>query len=544
MSPAGRAQQPSSTLPGTLLLVGAVLLVLWPCLCGSYLTDDVRLIEQNPVLRGGDLVALVTQPMFGVAQGYWRPLTMLALWLGDHLGGAFGVHVLSLLLHLANVLAVRSLAARALPATPALWVALLFALHPVQVESVGWCAAINDLLWPACALQAMRAAVRWRDAGARALPWAAAAWVFAAITAKETGLAALALTAAALRWLPGPAPQPRVPWWRTALLLGAVALVWLSLRAWVRGELPGQVLLGSGIVPVRGIDDLLRLPQLLVAQLGLLLWPLPALPTRSLPPLATPSAVALAIAVGIGIAALWPLRRHLSPTSWLALALLLLPIAPTLLYQRVIGVYPIADRYAYLGTAGLGLLLAQLPRLFTVRWLPWLLPTLAAPAAFQATWTWYDADHFTAYTVVHAPDDPMVLVMAADRHLGRAYDGDGWARLEAQRLYERALAALGADVEGMQPRLSLAAARLGLAWCQLLRAEKGGEAAVVAAFRAAVDTAPENVRAWTGLGIALGEARQFDAARQAFATALQLDPGNAQAQSALARLRQLAPGAK
>jgi hypothetical protein len=524
-----------------LWLAAVAWLSLWPCLLGGYLADDVRLVERNPAVQTGDLRELLMAPMFGVEQGYWRPLTMLTLYGGSRLGGPFGAHLLSLLLHVANACAVHALARRLLPPLPALWVAVLFVVHPVQVESVGWCSAVNDPLWVAGALQAMLAATRWRDAGARGLPWLVGACTLAALLAKETGVAAVPLVLAALAWLPGGAPAPAAPglWLRAAVALALPVLLWLVGRAVVLDEVFGRVLLGAGVAPVAAWTDLWRLPQLLVLQLGLLVWPVPVLPVRSVTP--WPPAVALAAAVlgGLLLAGLWRGRRRLPPRVRFALALVLLPVLPTLAYQRVIGVWPIADRYLYLAVTGLGLLLAGVAPLWRRPWLPWLLPLLCAPYSFAATWLWYDMERFTSHAERHAPDDPMVLVMAADHRLGQAFDGDGWARVEAERRYRRALAALGPDPVGVQPRSSLAAAQLGLAWCQLLRREVGAEAeaAVIAAFRQAIDTAPHNARAWVGLGIAHGELRQFDAAAAAFREALRLDPHSVDAQRGLARLQ-------
>ncbi|MBX3465090.1 MAG: hypothetical protein KF830_18120 [Planctomycetes bacterium] len=529
---------------GGVWLVAATLGVLWPCLLGGYLGDDVRLIERNPALRAGDLPALLTTPLFGGEQGYWRPLLLLVLYVGDRCGGPFGVHALALLLHLANVLLVRALAARLVPPVAAFWVALGFAVHPVQVETVGWCAAANDLLWATAALVAVWAAVRWRERGGQGVPWATAAGVVLALAAKETGIAAVPLVLAALAWLPAAdagAPRHPVAWRRLLATLAAGVAGWLVLRAVVLGEPPGQVLLGGGASLGPRLGDLWRGPELLLSQLVLLVWPLPVLAVRSVPPWPPAAAAAAAAALALAAGLLVRCRRRVRPGIWLGLAFVLAPVLPTVAYQRAIGSYPIADRYLYLCVVGAGLLLAQVPAWWRTNWLPWVVVAAAAVVSFVATWNWHDAERFTAHAERHAPDDPMVLVMAADLQLQRAFDGDVWARSEAERRYRRALAVLGDDAEGSQRRQSLGVARLGLAWCALLRGERGAEAeaAVLAAFQLAVETAPQNASAWYGLGVASGELRRFAAAAAAFEQALRLDPELAPARRGLARLQEL-----
>jgi tetratricopeptide (TPR) repeat protein len=81
--------------------------------------------------------------------GYWHPLTWLSLMVdrtlfGDH---PAGYHRMNMALHLANTLLLFLLLRRM---TEALWpsavVAVLFAVHPLQVEPVAWVAARKELL--------------------------------------------------------------------------------------------------------------------------------------------------------------------------------------------------------------------------------------------------------------------------------------------------------------------------------------------------------------------------------------------------------------
>lgn len=525
-------------------LAGAVLLVFWPVLLGTYVADDLRLLAHNPAVQAGDFGALLVRPMFGAEGGYWRPLTMLALWLGNTIGGAFGVHLLALLLHVANMFAVRSLAARFVSDGAAAWTALLFALHPAQVESVGWCAAINDPLWVACALQAMLAAVRWRDAGARGLPWVAAACAFAALGAKEIGGAAIPLALAAVWWVPAPgAAASRGMRGRAAAALAMAGVCWLAIRALVQHEWIGKVLVGANMPALIGVDELGRAAHLFVAQCALLVWPWPQLLTRSVPQAEGAAAWMFPAALVACAVLAWCLRRRIAPAGRLSIALIVVPLLPVLAYTKAIGVYPIADRYLYLPVAGMALALASLLRVERLGLAAWLLPLLLAPFSFAATWMWHDSASLVATSVENSPGDPMVLAMAGDLALDRAFGGDRTAVAEAEAHYRRALAAVGTATRGEQDRRTIGTAKLGLAWCTLLRADRspGAGDAVIAAFRAAVEAAPQNPMTWVGLGGAHLELRQFEAAEQAFGEALRVAPDNAPARNGLERARAARP---
>lgn len=546
----------------------------WPVLFGAYIGDDLRLIVQNHSLRADDLLAVLTQPMFGREHGYWRPLTMLVLWLGQHLG-PFGVHAIALAIHVVDTLAVRRIALWFVPRTPALWVAVLFAIHPVQAESVGWCAAINDPLWVACALQAMLAAVRWRDADRGGPPLAAMGWTFAALAAKETGVATALLVVAALALVPTRSRRVLSAgaggrrWGAAIVGLAVSVLAFLVLRAAVQTEPLGTFAPGPGL-PTTGAE-LVRLAQAAVAQCWLLVAPWPQVPVRVLPTWSLPAALALAIAVLAFAALLLRRRRPVAPGLVFAGVLLAAPLLPTLLHGTAIGAYPIADRYLYLAVAGAALAVAHVPLLWRSRWLPWALVAVAAPWTFAACWNWHDLDHFTANALRHAPADPMVLAMAGDLELNRAFDGDAAARWRALALYERAVASVG-DVEvaaASQARRSLGSARLGMAWCGLLQfaadrdrgrdrgrvgavgqgaaspdggvgaqeaADAAARDAVIARFRAAVEIEPESGPAWVGLGVALGELGRPADAIAAFRHAQQIDQRDVTAARGIAKL--------
>jgi hypothetical protein len=120
--------------------------------------------------------------------GHWHPLTWLSLGLDWTLWGmdARGYHLTSVLLHVGNALwclaLARVLLAHAMPDVPgrrravaAAFAALLFAVHPLRVESVAWASERRDVLAGFFWLPALVAYVRMTDArGRRRLAWGAA----------------------------------------------------------------------------------------------------------------------------------------------------------------------------------------------------------------------------------------------------------------------------------------------------------------------------------------------------------------------------------
>ena len=154
-----------------LFLVGVTSLVYWNVLGADFVTwDDQILVYENPLI----------DPAVGADWGqFWRqaylylymPLTysawaVLAQMSWQPNAGSLGgdtsplnpqyFHVANLIVHLANVILVFSLMRMLVKRDiPALCGAALFALHPVQVESVAWISELKGLLCGFFALLAL-----------------------------------------------------------------------------------------------------------------------------------------------------------------------------------------------------------------------------------------------------------------------------------------------------------------------------------------------------------------------------------------------------
>jgi hypothetical protein len=126
-----------------LALVAAVFLVYQPAWRGGFILDDDTHLLNNPVLRPGGVLRTWVP---GAYIAYW-PLTFTVYWAEYRLWGPapLGFHLVNIALHALSALLVwRILALLRVPG--ALLGAALFALHPVNVESVAWIAQLKNTL--------------------------------------------------------------------------------------------------------------------------------------------------------------------------------------------------------------------------------------------------------------------------------------------------------------------------------------------------------------------------------------------------------------
>src|SRR4030042_1281237 len=111
--------------------------------------DDNVYVYENANIQSGLTPAAVKWAFTSGYVGNWHPLTWLSHILDWQLFGSnpAGHHITNLLFHIANTLLLFIVLAQM---TNALWqsafVAALFALHPLHVESVAWVSARKDVL--------------------------------------------------------------------------------------------------------------------------------------------------------------------------------------------------------------------------------------------------------------------------------------------------------------------------------------------------------------------------------------------------------------
>ncbi len=133
-----------------LFLIAITLTVFWPVSRHEFINlDDDSYVTDNPEVQRGLTLRSITWAFKSTRAANWHPLTWLSHMLDYELYGLSpaGHHFTNLLLHLANTLL---LFLTFKQMTGALWrssfLAVLFALHPLHVESVAWVAERKDVL--------------------------------------------------------------------------------------------------------------------------------------------------------------------------------------------------------------------------------------------------------------------------------------------------------------------------------------------------------------------------------------------------------------
>lgn len=138
-------------LPLALILIAALTIVVyWPVLHNGFIDyDDPDYVTANMVVRQGLTLKGFIWSFNGFHAANWHPLTWLSHMLDVSLFGLnpVGHHVVSLLIHALNSMLLCTFFYRLTGFIGrSVVVALLFAIHPLHVESVVWVAERKDVL--------------------------------------------------------------------------------------------------------------------------------------------------------------------------------------------------------------------------------------------------------------------------------------------------------------------------------------------------------------------------------------------------------------
>jgi hypothetical protein len=161
----GRASSRDTWLTLAAIALGTAL-VYAGSFAGDWISDDVEAIAQNPILRSlapSNLWVLATSRTDGVN---YIPLSFLSLAIDNRLFGMhpFGFHLTNLLIHIAGAIVAYFVVLR-IDRSPGIAAAasLLWAVHPVQVESVAWISERKNVLSTLFFLLAFLTYLRWTE---------------------------------------------------------------------------------------------------------------------------------------------------------------------------------------------------------------------------------------------------------------------------------------------------------------------------------------------------------------------------------------------
>ncbi len=329
--------------------------------------DDDRYVINNPHVRQGLTADTFTWALTATEQANWHPLTWMSHALDVSLFrlNPAGHHFTSILLHVANVILLFLLLMWATNRFgPSLFVAALFALHPINVESVAWVAERKNVLCTTFFFLTLWA-YGWY---ARKPDW-------------KRYLAVAALFAAGLASKPMVITLPFVllllDYWPLARVRGAheegdktPTLSWSRL---VIEKLPLLALsAGSAVITmkaqqaggaIRTADEVSLGARIATAiwayamYLWKMIWPARLAPLYPHPGGSLPAwQVVIAAAVLLAISAMvWRLRsRRYLPVGWLWFLGTLVPVIGLV----SVGEAAMADRYAYIPLIGIFVMIA------------------------------------------------------------------------------------------------------------------------------------------------------------------------------------------
>jgi tetratricopeptide (TPR) repeat protein len=470
----------------------------------------------------------------------FRPLRNVAYALLYQLGGTAAPA--PWIFHLANVLgqalaalllfAVADLLFRPAGETPARWAALLagaaFALHPAASEVVCWAKSLDDILAAIFVLAAARALLRWN--GQRGRLAAALAFFALAVYAKESAVPFAGLVFFLLR------AHHKLPWRRCAVLTAPFLLVagfYAAHRYWVLGQ-------AAQCAPISGTYGRTLLDTLPALTIYFrLLWGIPPFSIDYTDMLGHLPLFSAAIMTGAFLLALWAAatwaawrneKFRPAAVGLLWLGLFLLPVSNLVPMMQYL-----AERFLYLPLIGWLLALGGL-----LAWAPRRLPSVALPAVLIAAWLplslaregiWRDEVTLFARSSLAHPankrlrENAVAAIFALPPMNSAFHLGEATRQLQVTPSISRrqAAALLPAlrQAHGLLPDEHRITTALGIA-CALA----GQISNAVPFLELAARQETNDAQCWIDLGSAYALENEPAKARQAWETALRLEPTN------------------
>jgi protein O-mannosyl-transferase len=478
--------------------------------------DDNDYVYENAVVSQGLTLKGIEWAFSGSHSANWHPLTWLSHMLDCQIYGLHpaGHHLTSVLIHTAGVIAL-FLVLRQM--TGALWrsafVATVFAIHPLRVESVAWVAERKDVLSGLLFVLTVGAYVFYSRRPSSPGRYALVILLFALGLMCKPMLVTLPLVLLLLDYWPlRRAESPR------KLVLEKLPLLALSAAGCVitllaqRGAIQSTV---SYSMPARVANAMVTG----IVYLGQMVWPVKLAafypyPQNGLPPLKVALA-ALALA-SVSTLVIW--RRRQQPWLWVGWFWYLIMLLPVIGIIKV-GGQAHADRYTYLPQIGISVAVTWL----AAEWHPnrviggglmaGVLAGLMVCAWNQAAY-WQDSATIWTRTIACTTDND-----TAEYCLGNTLRQKG-REDEAILHYRKALE--------IYPAYASAHYNLGNTLLQEGRLEDA-----IRQFQSTLQLTPDSAAAHLNLGIALFQEGRVDESIPHFQRAAEITPGDDKAHNDL-----------
>lgn len=533
-APAGEAFSSGTFLTrplvAALVLVALVVIAYFPAFRAGFIWDDDDHFTHNSVvISDSGLVDIWT-----TSSAIYYPLVLTTWWFLRRLVGLnpFVYHALNILLHAANALLLAAALRRW--RIPGGWVAAaLFALHPVQVETVAWATELKNLQsglffllaivffgrFADVALGAGEGEVGMARDGARARRRAyglSMCFFLAALVSKPSVVMLPVVLFVLLAWREGRLPWRRIGWIAPFLALSLLASGWTIWEQKYHSNAQGP----------EWSETLMERMQIagrvVWFYLWKLVWPHPLVfiyPRWRVEAGNLVGYVPLLGCVALTAAAWWKRRGWGWPVLlvWLAYTALLFPVLGffNIYFTRFSYV---GDHFQYLATlaafTGAGAAAAALHSRVSPGAARGLLGigigvlVLLAALSWRQSRIYHDEESLWRDTLARNP-----AAWIAHNNLGLVLAERGDFR-EARGHYEAAIA--------LKPDYEEAFNNLGI-----VLAKEGDYAGAVEQYKKAIQFRPEFAIAYDNLGGVLAELGRLDQAESAFRMAARLNPGDA-----------------
>lgn len=524
----------SRPVVAALVLVALVGIAYFPAFRAGFIwDDDDHFTHNSAVISDSGLVDIWT-----TSSAIYYPLVLTTWWFLRRLVGLnpFAYHALNILLHVANALLLAASLRRW--RIPGGWVAAaLFALHPVQVETVAWATELKNLQSGLFFLLAIlffgrfadvaldAEASRGRDAGDGARDGARArrrayglslCFFLAALVSKPSVVMLPVVLFVLLAWREGRLPWRRIGWIAPFLALSLLASGWTIWEQKYHSNAQGP----------EWSETLMERMQIagrvVWFYLWKLAWPHPLVfiyPRWRVEAGNLAGYVPLLGCLALTAVAWWKRRGWGWPVLlvWLAYTALLFPVLGffNIYFTRFSYV---GDHFQYLATlaafTGAGAAAVAMHSRVSAGAARGLLGVGVGVLVVLAVLSWrqsriyHDEESLWRDTLARNP-----AAWIAHNNLGLALAERGDFR-EARGHYEAAIA--------LKPDYEEAFNNLGI-----VLAEEGDYAAAVEQYKKAIQFRPEFAIAYDNLGGALAELGRLDQAESAFRMAVRLNPGDA-----------------